>query len=155
MFDPAIFGDKQHHSKYKDSREGKSGAEIMQDVIYQCFKDHNRLEERFPVTRGDNRRIEGWRNVRQWLRIDEGRSKFRVFENCTSFITTFPANVYDKHQPEDLDTDGEDHTADELRYALMSRPPETDLHIEQQVNPNSAWAKVLALRKEKKRRYHG
>ena len=29
---------------------------------------------------------------------------------------------YDEHKPEDLDTDGEDHVADEVRYFCMSRP---------------------------------
>ena len=29
---------------------------------------------------------------------------------------------YDEHRTEDLDTDGEDHVADEVRYFLMSRP---------------------------------
>lgn len=30
--------------------------------------------------------------------------------------------VYDEHKPEDLDTEGEDHVADEVRYFCMSRP---------------------------------
>ena len=30
--------------------------------------------------------------------------------------------MYDEHKVEDLDTDGEDHIADEMRYFLMSRP---------------------------------
>jgi hypothetical protein len=29
---------------------------------------------------------------------------------------------HDAKRPEDVDTDGEDHAADELRYACMSRP---------------------------------
>ena len=29
---------------------------------------------------------------------------------------------YDEHKPEDLDSDGEDHVADEVRYFCMSRP---------------------------------
>ena len=33
-----------------------------------------------------------------------------------------PLLQYDEHKPEDLDTDGEDHVADEVRYFLMSRP---------------------------------
>ena len=30
--------------------------------------------------------------------------------------------MYDEHRPEDLDTDGEDHVADETRYFCMARP---------------------------------
>jgi hypothetical protein len=29
---------------------------------------------------------------------------------------------HDAHQPEDLDTDGEDHAVDDVRYACLSRP---------------------------------
>ena len=45
-----------------------------------------------------------------------------VFSNCKAFIRTIPLLQYDEHKPEDLDTDGEDHCADEARYFLMSRP---------------------------------
>jgi hypothetical protein len=45
-----------------------------------------------------------------------------VFSNCKAFIRTIPALQYDDHKIEDLDTDGEDHVADEARYFLMSRP---------------------------------
>src|SRR3990167_9906082 len=60
VFDPAIFGDKQHHSLTKDSREGKSGAEIMQETINKWFRNLNRPDDAFLITRADNRRIEGW-----------------------------------------------------------------------------------------------
>lgn len=30
--------------------------------------------------------------------------------------------MYDDHKPEDIDTDGEDHIADAIRYLCMSRP---------------------------------
>ena len=33
-----------------------------------------------------------------------------------------PTLQHDEKNPEDLDTDGEDHIADEVRYACMSRP---------------------------------
>lgn len=45
-----------------------------------------------------------------------------VFRNCKAFIRTIPLLQYDEHRPEDLDTDGEDHVADEVRYFCMSRP---------------------------------
>ena len=139
VFDPAIFGDKQHHSTDKDSREGRSGAEIIQGKISEL-----RGERSFLVTRADNRRIEGWRTVRQNLSKDGG---FKVFSNCVYFITTFPANIHDEKRPEDLDTDGEDHSADEFRYASMSRPPSTDLRIDKKYDENSPMEKMLAVRR--------
>ena len=45
-----------------------------------------------------------------------------IFSNCKAFIRTIPLLQYDEHKPEDLDTDGEDHVADEVRYFCMSRP---------------------------------
>lgn len=106
VFDPAIWGDVEHHKR--DRVEGKSGAEIMMDVFAGKIALH----------KGDNRRLAGWANVRQYLK----ERKFRVTRNCVHFLRTFPALIHDQRKPEDLDTMGEDHLADQLRYALMSRP---------------------------------
>ena len=152
--DPAIFGDKQHH---QEAREGLPGSDIMQRTINKWYEDKGRPNSRFTVVRGDNRRIEGWRNVKQMLKIYEDSmgqetADLRVFSTCTSFTTVFPANVHDKHKPEDVNTDGEDHNADECRYAVMSRPPGTDLTIAPVSNPLSAWGKVNEIKKRAKRR---
>jgi hypothetical protein len=45
-----------------------------------------------------------------------------TFSTCVDSIRTIPALQHDQDKPEDLDTDGEDHAADEWRYACMSRP---------------------------------
>ena len=74
-------------------------------------------------TPGDNERIAGWMQVHYRLAFDEnGFPMMYVFENCKAFIRTIPALQYDDHKVEDLDTDGEDHVADEVRYFCMSRP---------------------------------
>ena len=41
---------------------------------------------------------------------------------CEDFWRTMPTLQHDETNPEDLDTDGEDHIADEVRYGCMSRP---------------------------------
>jgi hypothetical protein len=41
---------------------------------------------------------------------------------CRDSIRTIPILMHDEHDPENLDTDMEDHAADETRYACMSRP---------------------------------
>ncbi len=72
---------------------------------------------------GDNKRIPGWLQVRSRLEFDEhGYPMMYVFDTCSHFIRTIPTLVYDNNTPEDLDTDGEDHIADETRYFCMSRP---------------------------------
>lgn len=45
-----------------------------------------------------------------------------IFDTCVHTIRTIPSLQHDKIRPEDVDTDCEDHAADETRYACMSRP---------------------------------
>ena len=73
--------------------------------------------------KGDHKRLPGWMQVHYRLAFDEnGYPMMYVFSNCKAFIRTMPLLQYDEHKPEDLDTDGEDHVADEVRYFCMSRP---------------------------------
>ena len=73
--------------------------------------------------KGDHKRIAGWMQCHYRLSFDEqGYPRFYVFDNCTEFIRTVPLLEYDKYEPEDVDSDGEDHIADEWRYVCMSRP---------------------------------
>ena len=74
-------------------------------------------------TPGDNKRIPGWMQIHYRLAFDDnGFPQLYVFSNCKAFIRTIPLLQYDEHKPEDLDTDGEDHVADEARYFCMARP---------------------------------
>lgn len=63
----------------------------------------------------------------------EGYAQFYVFDTCKEFIRTIPTLQYDEHKAEDLDTEGEDHIADEWRYMLMSRPIQPVIEEEQYV----------------------
>ena len=72
---------------------------------------------------GDHARLPGWMQVHYRLSLDEnGYPMLYVFRNCKAFIRTIPLLMYDEHKVEDLDTDGEDHVADEVRYFCMARP---------------------------------
>lgn len=98
--DPAIW----------NAEQGKSIAEVGEE--YGVYFE-----------RGDNARIPGWMQVHYRLAFDdEGYPLMYVFENCRAFIRTLPLLQYDKARPEDLDTEGEDHVADEVRYFCMARP---------------------------------
>lgn len=46
---------------------------------------------------------------------------WQVTSNCQNLIRTLPSLPYDKHKQEDVDTNGDDHPYDSLRYALLSR----------------------------------
>jgi hypothetical protein len=79
--------------------------------------------------RADNRRVAqhgaigGWDQVRARLKGDpDGRPMIYFFSTCADTIRTVPALQHDNDRPEDVDTDGEDHAGDEVRYACMSRP---------------------------------
>ena len=74
-------------------------------------------------TPGDHQRIPGWMQCHYRLQFDEnGYARCYIFDTCKAFLRTIPELLYDAHKPEDLDTDGEDHIADEWRYFCMARP---------------------------------
>lgn len=64
----------------------------------------------------------GWDQLRSRLKGEDGRPMIYFFSTCTHTIRTLPALQHDGTKPEDVDTDAEDHAADETRYACMSRP---------------------------------
>lgn len=73
--------------------------------------------------KGDNARIAGWMQMHYRMAFDEnGYPMMYIFRNCKGFIRTIPQLMYDEHKVEDVDTDGEDHIADETRYVCMARP---------------------------------
>lgn len=78
--------------------------------------------------RADNARVSrggamgGWDQMRARIAGDEDGPQLVAFSTCTDFLRTVPVLQHDPNRPEDLDTDGEDHAADEARYGCMSRP---------------------------------
>lgn len=79
--------------------------------------------------KADNKRVSqkgalgGWDQLRARLKGDgDGRPMIYFFSTCRDTIRTLPVLQHDPDKPEDLDTDAEDHAADEVRYACMSRP---------------------------------
>lgn len=88
-----------------------------------------RMQKRGVLFRAaDNKRVPahgalgGWDQVRSRLRGDGEKPALYLFDVCRDLIRTLPTLQHDTARPEDLDTEGEDHAADELRYACMSRP---------------------------------
>lgn len=83
--------------------------------------------------RGDNSRVPGWTQLRQYLGnvMTEGASEptpimLYFLDTCVHTIRTLPILQAAENKPEDLDTKQEDHAADETRYACMSRPQVQD-----------------------------
>lgn len=71
---------------------------------------------------GDNKRIPGWDQVRARLVGDGESPALFITDRCEHLIRTLPALQSDQTNPEDLDTEAEDHAADALRYLCMARP---------------------------------
>lgn len=77
------------------------------------------MDEKVPLTRADNDRLNGKRKVDRILgKLPDGGPGLLVFRNCRNFIRTLPALPYDETNSEDVDTDAEDHAYDTLRYGL-------------------------------------
>lgn len=74
-------------------------------------------------SRGDHDRMAGLMQVHHRLAFDdEGVPMLYVFSTCRHFVRTVPNLVYDQTDVEDVDTDGEDHIYDQLRYVCMENP---------------------------------
>lgn len=72
--------------------------------------------------RADNKRVPGWAQLHKYLGIAGEPAMLFFLDCCDDTIRTLPVLQHDEIDSEDLDTDGEDHAADETRYAVMSRP---------------------------------
>ena len=111
--DSSIFA-KAGHSKSGMSetiadelRRGGIGSTEEMGTVIRCSKD----------------RIAGWTFMHEYLSWDLSREpKLRFFEQCHNSIKTIPSLVYnEKHgNPEDLNSESEDHAADTVRYFLQT-----------------------------------
>lgn len=72
--------------------------------------------------RADNKRKAGAEMLRQRLVGDNGLPMLYFLDCCEDSIRTIPVLQHDETDPEDVDTEAEDHAYDETRYAVMSRP---------------------------------
>lgn len=106
-------------SIYDESR-GESVARMMEAAPnFVCF------------TKGDNTRLPGKMQFHYRLTFDgRGIPMFYCFSTCRNFIRTIPLIVYSGSDPEDIDTDTEDHIYDMARYVFMRHripPPKKPL----------------------------
>jgi hypothetical protein len=87
-----------------------------------------------PANKGPGSRKNGWQLMRD--RLGAGKPKagpdgkplplerpgLFVFADCLDFIRTVPMLPRDDTKPDDIDTDAEDHIADESRYRVLAPP---------------------------------
>ncbi len=104
--------EEYHYTVIDSSAFSKLGyAETMAEI----YQRHG-INGLIPSTK---ERLTGWDIVHQYLRWDTNtKPKLKIFNTCTNMIRTIPSLVYDPNNMQDLDTNGEDHSADDLRYFL-------------------------------------
>jgi len=126
-----IVADPAFWAKRGEDDNALSGAEKFELRVKELLKSidknpYNPVVVPPALIKANNDRINGWLEVHEWLKPIEidGKitARFQVFNTCTEFLRTFPSLIHDERNPEDVDTDGEDHTGDEFRYSVMSRP---------------------------------
>lgn len=124
---------------------GKSDAEQLAAAGWVC-------------TKAANDRQSGWSQVREYLHWERNKDGIitrapmvQVFDVCPNLIRTLPALVFDAHNVDDLNTDGEDHPADTFRYGLMGRPRTTEVPLTE-MPPDYADAARRAEHDEKESR---
>lgn len=75
------------------------------------------VRESIRIRPASNDRIGGWENIHNWLTIaPDGLPYMQIAANCLNAIRTVPELVHDENRIEDVDTEGEDHSPDALRY---------------------------------------
>lgn len=94
---------------------GRSATDIFADNGLYLYK-------------ADNKRVQGWYNIKEWLRVIMTRdeftgeaiktSKLKIFSNCTDLIRFFPQMLRDKSNPNDGAKNPHNitHSLDSIRY---------------------------------------
>lgn len=114
------YGDKITYGVLDPAAFGEDGGPSIAEEMMNAGALFRRADNKRIAARGA---MGGWDQLRARLVGDEeGRPMLYFFETCVHAIRTIPALQHDEDRLEDLDTNQEDHAADEVRYACMSRP---------------------------------
>ena len=103
------------------AKRGDIGPSIAETMIQQGCRWR-------PSDRTPKSRISGKLEIHKRLKPSENEKKepgLRIFSSCRNLIRTLPILPLDESNPEDINTDVEDHAYDALRYGCMSRPMHT------------------------------
>ncbi len=125
----------------------------------------NSEQDKIQFWPADNNRPNGWARVREYLRIREDSAAqpytwLQIFDTCEQTIKTLPELVHDSVKVEDLDSDGDDHIADALRYLVMGRPTPHEVPKENKyakMKPTDAmfWKNFHRVKEQSMNQYEG
>jgi phage terminase large subunit len=95
---------------------------------FDIFREHG-----INFVKADNRRVDGWYAVKEWLKVIDTKdeqtgeakktSRLRIFSNCVNLIRCLPQVQRDERDPNDVDTEPHEltHSVDALRYFCIMR----------------------------------
>lgn len=122
------------HEKTRDARIPRVRYTVIDPSTKAKFGDtgesiietFQRPPSLLAVQPGDNNRINGWQRIRELFRLRaDGRPSLIIHPDCKYLIRSLSAATSSKSNPEDVDTNIDDHALDTLRYGGMSRPAPT------------------------------
>jgi hypothetical protein len=98
-------------------KRGDTGPSLAEQMIMKGCRWR-------PSDRSRGSRVSGKNELHRRLQVDEFTEEPRLvfFNSCINTISQLPALPLDKNNPEDVDTNSEDHLYDALRYGVMTRP---------------------------------
>src|SRR3990167_5740953 len=89
-------------------------------------------------------RVAGWTNMHSFLRWTEDTPpKLKFFKNCYNAIRTIPLLLHDEIHIDDVDSDGEDHAADEIRYFLQTLRGQSSPDLREKELPQTVESLIL------------
>jgi len=98
------------------------------DEVFTIAQEYQ--ENGIKLTKADNDRLNGKRKIDDLLApAADGQPGIQIFDTCPHLIEQLSSLVFDERNPEDVDTDQEDHAYDTLRYActnikrVVRKPP--------------------------------
>lgn len=118
-------GEDINHGVIDPAAFAEDGGPSIAERLYKQGAKFRRADNKRVGVRGA---MGGWDMMRARLKGQDfgepmgQRPMVYVFSTCGDTIRTVPALQHDEKRPEDVDTEQEDHAADEFRYACMSRP---------------------------------
>lgn len=123
-----VNGEDNIHVKYappdlwnRRQETGKSASEIF-------------FENGETLIKSNNERVQGWLNVKEWLKVIDVRdeqtgetiktSRLKIWSNCTNLIRTIPLLQRDEKNPNDVANEPHEltHGPDALRGFCITRP---------------------------------
>lgn len=112
-------------------QRGDSGPSLAEQMIQKGCRWR-------PSDRSKGSKVSSKNELHRRLQVDEwtGEPRIQFFNTLTNTIAQIPSLPLDKKNPEDVDTNAEDHIYDALRYGIMSRPRDNSMFDDIDITPS-------------------